>query len=114
METFNAKITNASITMADHGCLTWYLTLEGSFCVNLGGYCIGTGHLGADAFSGSAKGTESLMRVMDTVGVACWEDLVGKYVRVVDPGWGNTVTTFGNIIKDKWFNCREFFSKKEE
>lgn len=112
--TFNAKITDASITMANHGCLTWYLVLEGAYCVNFGGYCIGHGYLGAEAFEGSTTGTESIMRIMDMVGVERWEDLVGHYVRVVDPGWGNTVTTIGNIIKDKWFDCREFFSHKEE
>ena len=76
-------------------------------------YCIGHGYLGADHFDGSAKGMESIARVMDTVGVSRWEDLPGKYVRVADVGWGTTITKFGNILEDKWFDCREFFSKKE-
>lgn len=110
----NAKIEHASITMADHGCLTWYLSLKGSgWGVNIGGYVIGHGYLGAKEFKGSEKGTESLMRIMDTVGVEKWEDLPGKYVRVYSEGWGSIITKFGNIIEDKWFDCREFFSNKE-
>ena len=35
----NVKITNVSLTMADHGCLTFYLTLEGDgWGINYGGY----------------------------------------------------------------------------
>lgn len=110
----NAKIENASITMADHGCLTWFLILAGSgWGVCIGGYVIGHGYLNAKEFEGSKKGTESLMRVMDTVGVEKWEDLPGKYVRVYSEGWGSQITKFGNIIEDKWFDCREFFSNKE-
>lgn len=108
----NACITDVSITMKDHGCLTWYLCLSGAgWVVNVGGYCIGHGYLDAKEFAGSDKGTESLMRVMDTVGVERWEDLPGKYVRVVTESWGGTVEKFGNIIKEKWFDCGEFFSE---
>ena len=114
IEISNAKIENASITMADHGCLTWYLSLKGSgWGVSIGGYVIGHGYLDAKEFKGSEKGTESLMRVMDTIGVEKWEDLPGKYVRVYSEGWGSQITKFGNIIEDKWFDCREFFSHKE-
>ena len=114
VDILNAKIENASITMADHGCLTWYLSLNGSgWGVNIGGYVIGHGYLGAKEFKGSEKGTESLMRVMDTVGVENWEDLPGKYIRVCSEEWGSRITKFGNIIEDKWFDCRVFFSNKE-
>ena len=43
----NAKIEHVSITMADHGCLTFYITLNGGgWGCNFGGYCIGNGYLG--------------------------------------------------------------------
>lgn len=111
MSITNAKITSASLSMADYGCLTWRIDVEGDgWGVSIGGYCIGKGYLDAKVFEGSAKGTESIMRVMDTVGVSRWEDLPGKYIRVEAGDWGDTVTKFGNIIHDKWFDCREFFS----
>lgn len=110
----NALIKNVTISMADHGCLTFDLALDaGSWGVCFGGYCIGKGYLGSDKFEGSKNGLEAMMRIMDVVGVERWEDLPGKYVRVVDNGWGGTVDTIGNIIKDKWFNIKEFFAAGE-
>ena len=83
-EIINMKIRNTSLTMADHDALTFNLSLEGDgYGVLYGGYMIGKGYLGAKEFHGSAKGSEALMRIMDTVGVERWEDLSGKYVRIV-------------------------------
>ena len=108
----NAKITNVSISMEDHGCLTFGLTLEGNgWGTVYGGYCIGHGYLGADHFDGSGKGLEAMMRIMDTVGVEKWEDLKGKYIRVKFTRPGYSITKIGNLIKDKWFDIEEFFKK---
>lgn len=114
-EIMNAKITQVSLSMADHGCLTYGLTLDaGSFGCVYGGYSIGNGYLGAKDFSASADGLEAMMRIMNVVGVERWEDLKGRYVRVVYPGICGTVTTIGNIIEDKWFNQKEFFARRCE
>ena len=113
----NALITNVDLSMADHGCLTLAMTLEGSgWGVVYGGYCLGKGYLGADDdfFDGSAAGMEYLMRIMDTVGVEKFQDLKGKYIRVATKGWGSSVKIIGNIIKDKWFDAETFFADKEE
>lgn len=113
----NALITNVDLSMADHGCLTLAMTLEGSgWGVVYGGYCLGKGYLGADDdfFDGSAAGMEYLMRIMDTVGVEKFQDLKGKYVRVAAKGWGNPVKIIGNIINDKWFDTETFFADKKE
>ena len=110
-KTINAKITNVSLTMADHGVLTFYLTLEMRGCgICYGGYVIGRGYLGAKEFRGSEKGLEALMRIMDTIGVERWEDLKGKYVRIEDVGLGGVIKKIGNIIEDKWFDVEEFFN----
>ena len=117
MEIRNAKISNVSITMADHGCLTFWVTLEGgSWGCGFGGYCIGKGCLGAepDEFTAeSGNGLVAMMRIMDTVGVSNWENLKGQYVRCKIKDWGEGIDEIGNILKDKWFNIREFFSKEE-
>ena len=108
----NAKITGVSISMADHGVLTFDVWLESNeWSCGLGGYIIGNGYLGASSFKGSGKGLEAMMRIMDTVGVEKWEDLKGKYVRCID-SVGVTIDEIGNIIEDKWFNIREFFEKE--
>ena len=110
----NAQITNVSLTMEDHGCLTFWLTLEGDgWGCGVGGYCIGKGYLGAKEFTAErGDGLEAMMRIMDVVGVSKWEDLKGKYLRVQFSGigWGDRVNTIGNLVKDKWFNIADFFA----
>lgn len=112
----NARITNAEITMADYGCLTYWISVEGAgWGVGIGGYCIGKGYLDAKEFTAtSGKGLEAMMRVMDVVGVEKWSDLKGKYVRVELNRLSDPVTKIGNIIKDKWFDHQEFFNNKED
>ena len=107
----NVKITNVSLTMADHGCLTFHLTLEGDgWGINYGGYCIGLGFLGSDSFTAeNGSGLVAIMKIMDTVGVERWEDLKDKYIRIVDEGWCSSVKKIGNIIENKWFDIDEFF-----
>ena len=114
MEIANAKIKDVSLTMEDHCCLTFYVTVEGAgWGVSLGGYCIGKGYLGADEFTAAdGNGLEAMMRIMDVVGVSKWEDLKGQYCRVQLEGWGGRVDSIGNILKDKWFNLAEFFREK--
>ena len=115
LEICNAKITKVSLSMADHGCLTFYIGLNGGgWCCNFGGYCIGHGYLGAESFQGSNAGLEVLMRIMDTVGVECWEDLKGQYCRVKTEGWGGKILSIGNILKDKWFDIKEFYNTYDE
>lgn len=117
-EILNAKITSTSITMAEHGVLTFWVTVQGGgWGCSIGGYVIGNGYLDADNdfFKGSGSGLEAMMRIMDTVGVDKWEDLEGKYVRcVLNDGWGGTITKIGNITKDKWFDLKEFFAKVQQ
>lgn len=111
----NALITNADLSMANYGCLTLSITLDGGgWGVVYGGYCLGHGYLGADVFDGSAAGLESIMRIMDVVGVERFQDLKGKYVRVATKKWGDSVKIIGNILKDKWFDIETFFADKEK
>lgn len=112
----NAKIISTQITMADHGVLSFYLTLEGGgWGVGYGGYVIGHGYLGSKEFSGDkGEGLEAMMRIMDVVGVDTWEDLAGKLIRVKCEGWGEPVKVIGNIMEDKWFDIDKFFKEKQK
>lgn len=112
MEIENAKITNVSISMADHGVLTFSLTLEGGdWGVCVGDYVIGHGYLGAEEFTAeNGSGLVAMMKIMDTVGVETWEDLKGQYIRVKTEGYWSPVHIIGNLLKDKWFDFEEFFS----
>lgn len=111
-ELLNAEVTNVSLNMKDHGYLTLSITLKGDgWGVVYGGYCLGKGYLGADDkfFSGSAKGMEAIMRIMDTVGVGALEDMKGKYVRIANKGLSSSIKIIGNVISDKWFDYESFF-----
>lgn len=111
----NAIITSADLSMRDHGVLTLSLAIEGEgWGCCLGGRVLGHGYLGAKHFQGSPKGIEEIMRIMDVVGVDQFSALKGKYIRVVDEGWGSTIKKFGNIIEDKWFDYEEFYSNREK
>ena len=106
----NARITKVSLSMADHGCLTFDLFIEGAgWACAVGGWKIGTGYSGSDYFSATGAGLVAMMKIMDVVGVEKWEDLKGKYIRVDSDGWGSTIHKIGNIIKDDWFDLKEFF-----
>lgn len=110
----NAKITSVDLSMADHGCLTLRLCLEGEGwgCI-YGGYILGHGYVGADEFEGSAIGMESIMRIMDTVGCDSFNEMKGKYVRTAVKGWGDGVQIIGHIMQDKWFDQESFFKEKK-
>lgn len=110
----NAQITNVSLNMKSHGCLCLDLTIESlGGGVVFGGYCLGKGYVGADNdfFSGSEKGLEAIMRIMDTVGECELHKLNGQYVRIAHKGVGSSVKIVGNIVKDKWFDYEKHFKK---
>ena len=118
MEIKNAKITGTSITMGDHGCLTFRVWLEGEgWGCGFGGYCIGHGYEGAkeDEFiAENGDGLVAMMRIMNTVGVDEWEDLKNKYVRCKVNGIGDGVDEIGHITSEKWFNIRKFFEERRK
>lgn len=111
MKINNAKIVGTRLGRQDHGILTFTVFIESEmFSCGVGGYAL-------DEYGGkpgkrkySAKGIEAISKILDTVGVDKWEDLLGKYIRFEDNGWGSTITKIGNIIEDKWFDLEEFFS----
>ena len=114
-EVENAQIANVSLSMENHGCLCLDLVLEWSGCGCVyGGYVLGKGYVGADDdfFSGSAKGCEAIMRIMDTVGESELLNMKGKYIRVAHKGLGCSVKIIGNIIEDKWFDYGTFFENE--
>lgn len=114
-EIANAVITDVSLTMADHGYLTFNVHVNGGgWGCNIGGYGIGKGYLGAKDFEADGAGLEAMMRIMDTVGVDSWEKLKGKYIRVELNGLGSTVSKIGNILNDKWIDLREFFEQRSK
>ena len=110
-EIINVKISKPRLYIEDHGCLTFDFVIKGSgFGCCFGGYKIGGKHSDG-SYDACESGLISIMKIMDVVGVDCWEDLDGKYCRVVDPGLGGCVTKIGNLIDNKWFDIKKFFEE---
>ena len=107
----NAKITGTELGYEDHGILTCWLHLsQGSSGQGFGGY-------GLDQYSKKQKKRVPhrvagmwIQRILETVGVARWEDLKGKYVRVDGEEWG-VIQGIGHITDDKWFYPKEEVKK---
>ena len=111
----NAIIDDVSISMADHGCITFMVFIKGNgWFTSVGGYVNGHGYIGSDYWEGCGSAVVAMMKIMDTVGVEKWEDLKGKYIRVESDGWGSSIHKIGNIIKDNWFDIKEFFEKTKD
>lgn len=111
----NMIIRSANISMKKCGVAELSMSIEGSGCECVyGGYVVDHGHLRSEDFSGSDMGMESILRIMDTVGVETFNDLKGKYIRAATKGWGDSVKIIGNILGDKWFDIESFFEDKKK
>ena len=114
-EILNAQITNISLGYEDHGILTFGLTLDiadGTGCV-FGGYALDEYDKETEKRYCPAYSMELITRIMKVVGVSRWEDLKGKYIRVVSNGWGGSIKKIGNLMKNEWFDIDAFFKEYE-
>ena len=100
----NAIIREANIEIHEFGFLTTSLVVEygDGTHQNFGGSILA---LPGDHphFRPHTVAGHYIRRVMKTVGVKRWQDLVGRPVRVVTNGC-STIIAIGNIVKDEWFN----------
>lgn len=99
----NAKITDTMLGYEDHGILTCFIFLEQeSSSQGFGGY-----RLDAPKKADSPMTNFWVTRILETVGVSKWENLIGKYIRVDGDEYGE-IRGIGHITANKWF-----FPKKE-
>lgn len=111
----NARITSTMLGREDHGIMTFMIHIDaGDFSCGVGGYCLDEFSPAAQTRVFRAKSMKAISEILNAVGVDKWEDLPGKYIRFEDDGWGSTVTKIGNIIDDKWFDMKNFFSEGGE
>lgn len=113
MEIKNAKITKTMLGREDHGIMTFmiHVDISGGSCCGIGGYALDWYDRENKSRVFCAKSMEAISKILDVVGVDTWEQLDGKYIRIKDQGWGKTIDEIGNLMEDKWFNLREFFSE---
>lgn len=111
----NAKITDTMLGREDHGIMTFMLYLEwGRSACGYGGYALDQYDRKEDERVFSASGLEAVSKILEVVGVRTWEELKGQYCRIEDNGWGEKIDKIGNLMEEKWFNIREFFSENNE
>ena len=107
----NAHIKKVSLGYEDHGILTFGLTLnisDGTSCV-FGGYELDTYDKTTGKRECQKYSMELITEIMKTVGVKKWEDLIGKYIRVITEGCSTPIRKIGNLMEDKWFDIDKFF-----
>jgi hypothetical protein len=90
-----------------------FVRFDGSVC-GIGGYAIDGYDREQKTRVFTAKGLEAISKILETVGVHSWEELPGQYIRVKDNGWGSTIDEIGNLMSEKWFNLRDFFSVEDK
>jgi hypothetical protein len=113
MEIKNAKITSTMFGREDHGIMTFMIFVEFDGCrgCGIGGYALDQYDRVTKTRVYSPKSMEVISKILEVVGVDSWEDLKGKYIRIKDNGWGSTIDEIGNLMENKWFNIRDFFSE---
>lgn len=114
MEIRNARITGTMLGREDHGIMTFmiYIDISERGCCGVGGYALDGYDRETKTRVFSAKSMEAISKILEVVGVDTWEQLQYKYIRVKDQGWGKSIDEIGNLMENRWFNLREFFSEE--
>ena len=114
-EILNAQITKVSLGYEDHGILTFGLSLNiaDGTCCTFGGYALDEYDKKTKKRYCPAYSMELITRIMKAVGVSRWEDLKGKYIRVVSNGRSSIIKKIGNLMKNDWFDIDAFFKEYE-
>ena len=97
-EVKNAKIESARLGFGnEHGFLDHSLTLDyGGSGQAWGGYVLGF----QAGWPGNSLAGDTIIAILNTVGVSDWGDLCGKPIRALS-SWSN-VYGIGHYLKDKW------------
>lgn len=101
----NAIIKSATLSNADHGCLSAWIHLDfGVVSQGFGGLRL---YVPNDYPSKNSPAGHFIWRAMEIAEVSDWSQLVGRPVRVKSDS--GKVYAIGHIIKDDWFNPSEDF-----
>lgn len=111
----NVKIEQTFLGIEVHGILTCYLTVKGRyFGVSVGGNALDSYDEVKKERIPTQKGFELISRILEVVGVANWEELQGKHIRIESNGPGSRVTKIGHLIEDKWLDFSTFFKEETD
>jgi hypothetical protein len=109
IETCNAVITGASLTIADHGVLSSFVSLSFSGGgQGFGGYALSV----LEIPKGPNYAGIWIVRVLQIAGVTEWDQLRGKTVRIRHEH--SKVHAIGHIIEEDWFDPSVVFARMEK
>ena len=113
MKIENAKIVDVFLGYEDHGIFTMMLHLEmdGSWCA-FGTHQLDEYDKETDTRTGTAYGMDYITEVLKTVGVDDVMKLKGKHIRIESEGWGSGISRIGHLMKNVWFDPKEFFESR--
>ena len=104
----NATIESVSISSEDHGVLSAWVQLDyGGSGQGFGGYTLYC----PNKLSIKGVAGHFIFRVMEVAGVANWDEVAGKTLRV--KGGHTGIDAIGHITKDDWFCPKQDFSDEE-
>ena len=107
-----AIITDTFLGREDHGILTFSLGLYISGVhKEFGGFALDSFDFATKTRSYNPKGLEAIAHVLDTVGVATWDQLTGKEIRIKNTDHG-PIYEIGHVSEERWFNLKNFFSTR--
>lgn len=109
----NAKIIGTFLGIEDHGIPTFGISIETSegWCTTIGYYSLGGYDKQKEEYSWC--NLEIIFKILEIVGVDSWEELTGNYIRIKTPEqWNTPIIEFGNLMKDKWINLKEWFMEE--
>lgn len=104
----NCKITKTQLGIEDHGMMIFFITVEGcGWGVSIGGYSLDK-YIKDQPREGCGKAYQAIRRILEILEIDTWEKLPGTIIRVETEGPGSQATKIGHIIKDKWFDIKEY------
>ena len=105
--TVNAEITHTRLGIEGHGIFTFFITLKlENGNIGFGNFALDERKINEEKRTGTEFGMNTIMRLLEVVGVGSWEELKGKYIRVNEIKLGEEVVWIGNLINDDWFNVK--------
>lgn len=114
----NAQITRASLGYReDSAIFSFDINLIGSDGKNyrFGGYSLDTYDRDLNRRVATSDGLELVIHTLKVIGVSRWEELTGKYVRIIVTDKNLqyvNISTIGNLMQDKWLDAEKFWAER--
>jgi hypothetical protein len=109
---FNAQIENTFLGIEDHGILTFNINLLfADYEQNFGGYALDVFDKEKNKRIGHHICADMILNILKTLEFNSWEELRGKYLRIVKDIHSDKIISIGHITKDQWFDVQQLINE---